>query len=83
VWNVVAQQPADAERAQIVQARRPRQARQGAAVRNERQRNQAVEVCGAVGERLILVLAELDQVAHAILDGLDVAVEHGGVGKDA
>src|ERR1043166_2105198 len=81
--NVVEHQPADRQRAQVIESRWPGQVGQLAAFRDERERDEAVERRLSAGERLLLMIAELSHVAHTLFGPLDVTVEYGRVRGDA
>ena len=72
--EVVEQQAADGDLADVGQAGRARQMLQRRVVGMERQRDKGLEAAG-----FVLQLAQLEQVIHAVFVVLDVAVEHGGV----
>src|SRR5262245_64513758 len=76
VWEVVEHEPGDRDRAEIIGRRRlPRDELGGSHL--IRQWDEGQEPAG-----LVLLLPETEEMVDALLDRLDVAVEHGGVGPD-
>ncbi len=80
VRDVVEHQPRDGEHLQIVGAGRvpPAAALEDRVLGVERERDEGEEAAG-----LVLLVAQPQQVVDPLLVGLDVAVEHRAVGRDA
>src|SRR6478609_2642001 len=79
VRDVVEQQPRDGEHLQVVSARREPEAAplEDGVLGVEGERDEGEEAT-----RLVLLVAQPQQVVDALLVGLDVAVEHGALGRD-
>ncbi len=78
VREVVEQQPADGDLADVGDAGGARQVVKRRVVGMERERDEGLEASGVV-----LEVAQADEMVHAVLVVFDMAVKHGGVGFEA
>jgi hypothetical protein len=80
VRDVVEQKPRDGDHLEVVRARREAEAAtlEDGVLGMERERDEREEAAGAV-----LLVAQPQEVVDALLVRLDVAVEHGALGRDS